>query len=133
LELYNNICEVDDVDKEEKSGEDSAIFLNSMRIIYALGVRNIIIVVDGEDVFRKSDILFVEPKESPLDSGLTMNESFRDWKTVEEETTLGQIQNMWMACVAKVGMCQQSDSWGRQQELSYSFDVDARLSHNFRS
>jgi hypothetical protein len=89
-----------------------------MRIIYALGVRNIIIVVDGEDVFRKSDILFVEPKESPLDSGLTVNESFRDWKTVEEETTLGQIQNMWMACGAKVGMCQQSDSWGDNKSLA---------------
>jgi len=58
-ELYNHSREVDDVDKEEESDEDSAIFLGCMRVIYALGVRNIAIVVEGEDVFRKSDILFV--------------------------------------------------------------------------
>ncbi|KAH6667354.1 hypothetical protein B0J14DRAFT_603251 [Halenospora varia] len=83
--LYNPLLYLGDVDRVEDTDMDIDTFMNCMRCIWSLGVRGITIVVTGEDICQRSAVIFETPKESPLESSVSKNELFGDWKTMELE------------------------------------------------
>ncbi|PVH73196.1 hypothetical protein DL98DRAFT_659591 [Cadophora sp. DSE1049] len=83
--FYNPILDDDDVDKvEDEDMYDVGNFLNYMWGIWLLGVRDVTILVTGEDICHRSAVKFETPKASPLESGVTKDDLWEDWGSLEE-------------------------------------------------
>lgn len=83
--LYNPLILYGDVDKVEDTDMDIDTVLNCLECIWHLGVRDVTIIVTGEDICHRSAVIFEIPKESPLETGVSINELFKDWKALEQE------------------------------------------------
>jgi hypothetical protein len=73
--LYNHLLYAGDVVEDEDMSGDN--FLNCMACIWDLGVRDVTILVTGEDTYHRSAIKFETPKE-PIGKCITKDELLED-------------------------------------------------------
>ena len=81
--LYNYFTYDKHGDVVEGEGFNFKI-LDCMACIWPLGVRDLTILVSGEDTCHRSTVKFETPKKGPLESSITKNELFEDWESLEQ-------------------------------------------------
>ncbi|KAH8817463.1 hypothetical protein F5884DRAFT_250816 [Xylogone sp. PMI_703] len=78
--LYDGIRAAEDVDKVwQRRPRDALTLMFHMQRMHSLGVRELCIVVNDEEGIENGDVVFVVPRESPLEMGISKNMNFTDW------------------------------------------------------